>query len=172
MDKEGRRGHGKGTQSMAKKSFRDFLRNLEDAGEISRIKKIVDPREMSGLAAQNDKATIFEAIEGYPGWKTATALLSSRRRLAITLDCDEDKIAQTFEAASARQIEPEIVKDAPCQEVVSSGDDVDLTSIPYPLMHVHDGGPYISGTFVVSKDAEYGRNVGSYRMMYLSLIHI
>ena len=89
-DKAGRRGHGKGTESMAKKSFRDFLRNLEDAGEISRIKKIVDPREMSGLAAQNDKATIFEAIEGYPGWKTATALLSSRRRLAITLDCDED----------------------------------------------------------------------------------
>ena len=54
---------------MAKKSFRDFLRNLEDAGEISRIKKIVDPREMSGLAAQNDKATIFEAIEAIPGGK-------------------------------------------------------------------------------------------------------
>ncbi len=153
---------------MAKKSFRDFLIALEDAGEITRIKKIVDPREMSGLAAQNDKATIFEEIEGYPGWKTATALLSSRRRLAITLGCDEDKIAQTFEAASARQIEPELVKDAPCQEVVKTGDEVDLTSIPYPLMHVHDGGPYISGTFVVSNDAEYGRNVGSYRMMYRS----
>src|SRR5712691_7777465 len=34
------------------------------------------------------------------------------------------------------------------------------------MMHVKDGGPYISGTLVVSKDPEYGRNVGSYRLMY------
>jgi 2,5-furandicarboxylate decarboxylase 1 len=33
-------------------------------------------------------------------------------------------------------------------------------------MHVLDGGPYISATFVVSKDPEFGRNVGSYRLMY------
>ena len=42
----------------------------------------------------------------------------------------------------------------------------DLTALPFPMMHVYDGGPYISGTFVVSRDAEYGRNAGSYRMMY------
>ena len=48
------------------------------------------------------------------------------------------------------------------------GDDVDLTRLPLPLMHVKDGGPYISATLVVSKDPEYGRNVGSYRMMYRS----
>src|SRR5438093_11805142 len=34
------------------------------------------------------------------------------------------------------------------------------------MMHVKDGGPYISGTLVVARDPEYGRNVGSYRMMY------
>ncbi|MEC7490897.1 MAG: UbiD family decarboxylase [Pseudomonadota bacterium] len=151
---------------MTKKSFRDFLTDLEKAGEISRIAKTVDPRDMSGLASQNENATIFESIEGYPNWQVATALLSSRKRLAITLDCPEDHIAQTFETASARTIEPELVSDAPCQEVIIEGDDVDLTALPYPIMHVHDGGPYISGTFVVSKDPEYGRNAGSYRMMY------
>ena len=151
---------------MAKKSFRDFLTDLDAAGEISRIAKTVDPRDMSGLAAQNDKATVFEAVAGYPGWRVATALLSTRRRLAVTLDCAEDRIAQTFEAAAARAVEPEMTADAPCQEVVIEGDDVDLAALPYPIMHVHDGGPYISGTFVVSRDAEYGRNAGSYRMMY------
>ncbi len=151
---------------MGKKSFRDFLADLEVVGEISRIVKSVDPRDMSGLAAQNDKATVFEAVAGYPGWRVATALLSSRKRLAITLGCTEDRIAQTFEAASARAIAPEMAVDAPCQEVVIEGEDVDLTALPYPIMHVHDGGPYISGTFVVSSDAEYGRNAGSYRMMY------
>ena len=151
---------------MAKKSFRDFLADLDAAGEISRIAKTVDPRDMSGLAAQNDKATVFEAVAGYPGWRVATALLSTRRRLAVTLGCAEDRIAQTFEAAAARAVEPEMTADAPCQEVVIEGDDVDLAALPYPIMHVHDGGPYISGTFVVSRDAEYGRNAGSYRMMY------
>ena len=151
---------------MAKKSFRDFLADLDAAGEISRIVKAVDPRDMSGLAAQNDKATVFEAVAGYPGWRVATALLSTRRRLAVTLGCAEDRIAQTFEAAAARAVEPEMTADAPCQEVVIEGDDVDLAALPYPIMHVHDGGPYISGTFVVSRDAEYGRNAGSYRMMY------
>ena len=151
---------------MAKKSFSDFLADLDAAGEISRIAKTVDPRDMSGLAAQNDKATVFEAVAGYPGWRVATALLSTRRRLAVTLGCAEDRIAQTFEAAAARAVEPEMTADAPCQEVVIEGDDVDLAALPYPIMHVHDGGPYISGTFVVSRDAEYGRNAGSYRMMY------
>ena len=47
-----------------------------------------------------------------------------------------------------------------------TGADVDLTRVPIPMMHVKDGGPYISATLVVSKDAEYGRNVGSYRLMY------
>ena len=151
---------------MGKKSFRDFLADLEVVGGISRIVKSVDPRDLSGLAAQNDKATVFEAVAGYPGWRVATALLSSRKRLAITLGCTEDRIAQTFEAASARAIAPEMAVDAPCQEVVIEGEDVALTALPYPIMHVHDGGPYISGTFVVSSDAEYGRNAGSYRMMY------
>lgn len=36
----------------------------------------------------------------------------------------------------------------------------------YPLMHLFDGGPYLAGTFVVSKDPDYGRNIGSYRMMF------
>jgi 3-polyprenyl-4-hydroxybenzoate decarboxylase len=40
---------------------------------------------------------------------------------------------------------------------VKTGDTVDLAATPYPLMHLFDGGPYISGTFVVSKDPEFGR---------------
>lgn len=151
---------------MAKKSFRDYLDDLESAGEVLRVTKPVDPRDMSGLATQSERAVLFETIEGYPDWRVATALLSSRKRLAITLGCEEDRIAQTFEAASARTIPPEPAANAPCQEVVIEGDDVDLTALPFPMMHVYDGGPYISGTFVVSEDEEYGRNAGSYRMMY------
>lgn len=151
---------------MARKGFRDVLADLEGAGELRRIKKEVDIRQISGLMAQSPQATMFESIKEYPGWKLAGALVSTRKRLAIAMGCDEDSIAFRFERALNNMIEPKRVNEAPCQEVVMEGDDVDLTAIPYPLMHVLDGGPYISGTLVVSKDPEYGVNVGSYRLMY------
>ena len=151
---------------MSKATFRDFLDALEAAGELCRVPKPVDVRDLSGLAGQSRKAVLFERVEGYPGWRVATALLSSRKRLAVALDCPEDRIGQAFEAGAGRAIDPVLVEAAPCQEVVHRGDAVDLSAIPYPLMHVFDGGPYISGTLVVAKDPEFGRNAGSYRLMY------
>ena len=149
-----------------KKSFRDFIQALDDSGELHRIDKPVDVRHLSALMIQSPKATFFDNVVDYPDWRVAGALITSRKRLAIALDCAEKEIASEFERRTARPIEPEIVAGGPCQEVVLEGDDADLAAIPYPLMHVFDGGPYISGTFVVSKDPEYGRNAGSYRMMY------
>lgn len=149
-----------------KQTFRDVLGVLEQAGELRRVKKTVDPRHLSALAAQAKEATFFETIEGYPEWRVAGAVVSTRKRLALAMGCPEADVARRFEAGIRRPIEPTLVPSGPCQEVVRQGDDVDLTSIPIPLMHVKDGGPYISATMVVSKDPEYGRNVGSYRLMY------
>jgi 2,5-furandicarboxylate decarboxylase 1 len=149
-----------------KKSFRDFLVDLEAAGELRRVKKPVDLRNVSALIAQSSQATLFEALKEYPSWQLAGALVSTRKRLALAMGSSEGDIAMRFEQGLNRPVEAVMVDNAPCQEVVLTGKDVDLTAVPYPLMHVLDGGPYISATCVVSKDAEYGRNVGSYRLMY------
>ena len=151
---------------MANKGFRDFLDDLDAAGQLGRIAKPVDPRHLSALGAQSPEATLFETIDGYPEWRVATALVSTRARLAVAMGCAENRIAFAFEERAAVPIDPVTVDTAPCQEIVLEGDDVDLTSIPLPLMHLFDGGPYISGTFVVSDDPEHGLNVGSYRLMY------
>ena len=151
---------------MAQTGLREFLTDLDQAGQLKRMTKPVDPRQMSALGSQSPTATMFETIDGYPEWRVATGLVSSRPRLAIAMGCTENRIAFEFEKKSANPIEPVIVDNAPCQEVVMQGDDVDLTSIPFPLMHLFDGGPYISGTFAVSRDPEYGSNAGSYRLMY------
>ena len=149
-----------------KKSFRDFLADLEKAGELRRVKKPVDLRDVSALVAQSREAALFETLAEYPGWRLAGGLVSTRKRLALAMGSSENEVAMRFEASLDRPIEPILVGNAPCQEVVLEGEDADLTSIPYPLMHARDGGPYISATCVVSKDPEYGRNVGSYRLMY------
>lgn len=150
----------------SKKSFRDFLGDLDRAGELLHLDKAVDPRALSSLVAQSRQAVMFGAVEGYPEWRAAGGLVSTRKRLAIAMGSTEDEVAMRFEEGLRHPIESVLVDEAPCQEVILEGGEVDLTAIPYPLMHRLDGGPYISATCVVSKDPEFGRNVGSYRLMY------
>src|SRR3546814_12806690 len=57
---------------------------------------------------------------------------------------------------------------ATCQEVVITGDDVDLASLPVPTYSPKDGGPYITPGIVVSKDPETGvPDIGHYRFLIL-----
>lgn len=149
-----------------KKSFRDFLADLEAAGELRRIGAEVDLRDVSALVIQAPQALFLDRLRDYPGWRLAGGLVATRRRLALAMGCSENDVAARFEQGLSRLIEPVMVEAAPCQEIVRTGAEVDLAALPYPLMHVFDGGPYISGTFVTSKDPEFGRNVGSYRLMY------
>lgn len=147
-----------------KKGFRDFLAELASAGELETLTKPVDVRDVSGLIEESPKALMFNALKDYPNWRLAGGLITSRKRLALAMGTTESDIPTRLERGLRNPIEPVLVKDAPCQEVVHTTPD--LSAIPYPLMHVLDGGPYISATFVVSKDPEFGRNIGSYRLMY------
>src|SRR3989441_12630866 len=105
-----------------KQGFRDALRLLEEAGELRRIKKAVDPRHLSALAAQAKEATFFEAIAGYPEWRVAAALVSTRKRLALAMGCSEGDIAPRFEQGIRSPIDARLVKDGPCQEIVCEGE--------------------------------------------------
>jgi len=54
---------------------------------------------------------------------------------------------------------------APCQEIVISGNDVDLSRLPVLTCWPKDAGPFITLPMVVSKDPETGvQNLGMYRM--------
>jgi 4-hydroxy-3-polyprenylbenzoate decarboxylase/2,5-furandicarboxylate decarboxylase 1 len=53
---------------------------------------------------------------------------------------------------------------APCQEVVLTGEEIDITRFPVPTYSPQDGGPYITAGIFVSKDPEIGVNdIGHYR---------
>jgi 2,5-furandicarboxylate decarboxylase 1 len=149
-----------------KKSLRDFLADLDRAGELRVIEDAVDVRDVSALVSQSKRALMCNSLKDYPGWRLCGGLLSTRKRLALAMGGSENEVAMRFEEGLGRALNPLIVSDAPCQEVVRLGSEVDLTAIPFPMMHVLDGGPYISATMVTSKDPEFGRNVGSYRLMY------
>ena len=57
---------------------------------------------------------------------------------------------------------------APCQEIVISGDDVDLARLPVLTCWPKDAGPFVTLPMVITKDPETGvQNVGMYRMQVL-----
>ncbi|HEY8091431.1 MAG TPA: menaquinone biosynthesis decarboxylase, partial [Polyangiaceae bacterium] len=65
-------------------------------------------------------------------------------------------------------VPPRAVSRAPCQEVVHTGDAVDLDALPILTCWPEDGGPFITLPQVITRDPETKvRNVGCYRMQKL-----
>ena len=91
----------------------------------------------------------------------ATAPASARElaQLALTLP-------------ALAHVPPRSVAAGPCQEVVKTGDEVDLDALPILTCWPRDGGPFITLPQVITRDPESGvRNVGCYRMQKLDRSH-
>ncbi|HVK06534.1 MAG TPA: menaquinone biosynthesis decarboxylase [Armatimonadaceae bacterium] len=173
--------------------FQEFIRALEAAGELKRISRPVDPAlEITEIADRVVKAEgpalLFENPRGY-GMPVAINTFASRKRMSMALGVsDFDEIAREIEklvalpgsmppgllgkaallpglAQIGRNTAPRIVRDAPCQEVVKTGDDVNLGELPVLTCWPMDGGPFVTLPLVFTKEARTGkRNVGMYRM--------
>jgi UbiD family decarboxylase len=81
-----------------------------------------------------------------------------------------EDIGRTWVAAIANPIAPRMVAEAPCQEVVTTGADLDrdgaaLDGLPVPISTPgFDNAPYLSAGHYITKDPDTGiQNVGNYR---------
>ncbi len=151
--------------------LRKFIKDLEEAGELTRIRKPVDPRYITPLTAQCDKGVFFERIVGYE-MPVVSGLVGTMDRLAIGMKMDKRAIGRRVAHAVQHPIPPVVRSDGPCQEVVLKDRDVDLTRFPLPLHSDLDGAPYISAGMTIAKDGQYGRNTGFYRLMYNDPSHL
>jgi 2,5-furandicarboxylate decarboxylase 1 len=148
-----------------REDFRDMLARMEREGHLRRVAKTISPRHITALCGQAPAAVLCESVEDYD-IPVVGGLYWTRARLASALGWPEGELGARFARAVARPMAPIAVNDAPCQEVVATGDDVDLTALPIPFMHEKDGGPYISAGVAFAQDAESGPNAGCYRLMF------
>ena len=81
-----------------------------------------------------------------------------------------DEIGQTWLNAMAAPIQPRIVEEAPCHDVVVTGKELDreghaLDGLPVPISTPGwDNAPYLSAGHYITKDPDTGtQNVGNYR---------
>ena len=156
---------------MPFRDLREFLRVLEEEGELLRIPEEIDPRfEVGGInrlaVLRRGPALLFEHVKGAPA-PIATFLFGSERRIEIAFGAEnhEEVVKHYLKALEAYRTEPVTVNSGPCKENILS--DPDLTrDIPNIMWGELDGGPYITLPLVVTKDLEKKkRNVGIYRVM-------
>lgn len=175
---------------MAYKDLQEFLRLLEKKGELKRIKTPLDPKlEIAEVTDRVSKAVgpalLFENPAGSK-FPVLTNAFGSFPRMHLALECSDldalgrriddvlemekpegliDKLKMLPKLAKMAGIFPKTVTKAPCQDVVLTGDAVDLSILPVLTTWPDDGGPFITFPVVITKDPESGkRNVGMYRM--------
>ena len=157
---------------MAWKDLRLFLEKLEEMGDLVRIKDPFSTRyEIVGLTRQaadaDGPALLFENVKESE-FPVLSNLYGSKRRIALALGVPEEELFRYYLEHEEDYIEPRIVDEGPCQEIVLTGDEVDLRKLPILLHYEKDCGPYITAGIQIAKHPDTGqRNVSIHRLLLL-----
>ncbi|MBG7601594.1 MAG: 4-hydroxy-3-polyprenylbenzoate decarboxylase [Gammaproteobacteria bacterium] len=181
---------------MQYKDLRDFIRQLEQIGELKRIEAEVDPYlEITEICDRTLKAggpaLLFESVKG-SDMPLLGNLFGTTRRVAMGMGEESVEALREVGKLLAQLKEPEPpkgvrdaweklpvfkkvldmapknIKNALCQEIIIEGDDVDLSRIPVQTCWPGDAAPLITWGLVVTRGPRKSRqNLGIYRMQVL-----
>jgi 2,5-furandicarboxylate decarboxylase 1 len=147
--------------------LRRFLEGLSDLGEIETHDEPLDLADIAPILDGNPNAVMFRAV-GPERHELAANVVGSRSRLAHAFGVEPRLLVAEIQRRLRNK--PELVEiphgEAPVQQIVLTGADADLTTLPVHLGHGADGGPYISASIDFALDPRSGlTNVGMRRLM-------
>ncbi|MBS1217725.1 MAG: UbiD family decarboxylase [Proteobacteria bacterium] len=149
----------------ADETFRSFLDRLRIEQELVDIRQPVDSRHIATLVDQADKALLFHQVIGYD-MPVVSGIIRSQKRAIMAMGCTTyPEIEARLQNGIEHPIPPQYVENAPLKQVVKTGKDVDLFSLPIPMFSIYDGGPMITAGITIARDPEFGLNSGIYRFM-------
>src|SRR6266566_2702199 len=173
---------------MAERRYADLhehLKKLEAAGLLIRVDRAINKdTEMhplvrwqfrGGIAEKDRKAFLFTNVVDSKGKRydipvIVGGLAANREIYRIGLGCELDKIDETWARATAAPIPARVVENAPCHEIVITGDELNkegqgLDGIPVPISTPGwDNAPYTTLSQYITKDPDTGvQNMGNYR---------
>ncbi len=166
---------------VAWRDLREWMDLAERDGRLARVSQEVDPIEELGaitfMAASRPDAPalLFENLkDNRSSARVLSNMLGSskeRYALAVGIDptLDTSSMIDETRRIMQRRIAPVMIPkhEAPVNEIVLRGDDIDLTAMPAPVFWPGDGGAYIgTGDITFTADPATERiNVGVYRQM-------
>ncbi|MBW4523295.1 MAG: UbiD family decarboxylase [Scytolyngbya sp. HA4215-MV1] len=179
------------------RDLRGFIKQLEQRGQLQRVKALVDPNleiaEISSrMLKQGGPALLFEQVKGSP-YPVAINLMGTVERICWAMKMESPEELETLgkKLSLLQQPKPpkkisqaiefgkvlfDVVRAKPnrdllpaCHQVVVSGDELDLNQIPMIRPYAGDAGKIITLGLVITKDCETGiPNVGVYRLQLQS----
>ncbi len=182
---------------MAYRDLRDFIAQLEQAGNLKRVPQSVSPHlEMTALCDRvlrsGGPALLFENPAGHTT-PVLCNLFGTPERVASAMGVDDLRKLRPFGEALAALKEPGAPKgfkdmmglsgllktlwhmaprevgSAPCQEIVWEGKDVDLAKLPVQHCWPGDVAPLITWGLVITKGPNKERqNLGIYRQQVIA----
>jgi UbiD family decarboxylase len=148
----------------------EFLRRQK--GELLVAKEPVDPvYEIAGIqvALEEGPAILFENLKGYPGMRSVGNIFARRDRIAKFFDVDDWKqLKWKCLKAIKKPLPPKVVNRAPSQEVVITGDDVNVPDFLPVLKHTAKDGARVmgSGNVLICDQWARGGKEFSYKRMH------
>jgi 2,5-furandicarboxylate decarboxylase 1 len=152
-------------------SLRQWLAKLENLGFLRHVNKEVDLQyELAcvGKKADGQYALQFDRVRS-SSMPVVTGIAGKRELLALASGVSRDQVVAHFARAQANPVECVMVApgEAPVKENINY--EVDLGSLPIPVHHEKDAGPYITAGVLVAKDPQTGiRNISIHRLQVLS----
>ncbi len=146
--------------------LRTFTERLVEIGEVEIHDKPVALTALSGLIEDTEKAVLFRNV-GPENVEMIAKAAAGRERICAAFETTRDRLYEEFQNRLANpKGTVEIPSDeAPVHAVKITGDDIDLTRLPFYPHHEFDGSAYISSGIDYVRDPETGRtNVGSRRL--------
>jgi UbiD family decarboxylase len=145
--------------------LRRFVEGLGD--DLETISEATDLADVAAILEGNRKAVLFHAV-GPEHQELVGNVTGSRARIARAFGVKPNELLS--ELLRRLRNKPDVIDvsraEAPAQEVVLTGDDADLTTLPVHLGHGADGAPYISSSIDFVVDPKTGwTNVGVRRLM-------
>ena len=182
---------------MKYKDLRDFIKQLEKQGELKRITVEVDPYlEMTEICdrvlKQGGPALLFENPKG-ANIPVLANLFGTPRRVAMGMGAESvtelrgigELLAYLKEPEPPKGLKdawekfpvfkqvlnmaPKLISSPPCQELVRTGDEIDLGVYPIQTCWPEDAAPLITWPLVITKGPNKDRqNLGIYRMQVIA----
>src|SRR5438034_6586683 len=173
--------------------LRSWIALLQSEGELVRVSAEVDPHlEVTEIVDRTVKAGGPALLFEHPKGSSHPLLINqfgTERRMCMALGVDRlddvaakledvlemqrpqglvDKVRGLKKLKSIADSMPQSTRRGAAQEVVLTGDDVDLSRLPVQTCWPGDAAPFITLPAVITKDPRTGgRNVGMYRLQVL-----
>ncbi|HEV8483401.1 MAG TPA: menaquinone biosynthesis decarboxylase [Blastocatellia bacterium] len=175
---------------MAFEDLREFIRALENTGQLKRIDVEVDPElEISEItdrvSKQNGPALLFENVRGH-SMPVLINAMGTRDRMKLALGVSDysdiaeriveltdvkspqgliEKIKMIPRLAEVSRMFPRVVRDGACKERILTEGKFSLLDFPIIKCWPEDAGRFITLPLVFTRNPETGkRNCGMYRM--------